>query len=187
VIIDYPHAKDAILKVTWATLLKGSISFSWNFLFGVIFCFLLSCSSPEKRQVEEDTYTEPQINIIVQSPYDTIENGKIYTAKVYLNNDSLYSLAMKNNIENYLMVKYEPTVDTTKFSLASHATKLVGDTAYISFAVHDDPSHFNNFGLNSRIWQVDFNINYLNDSYNPDTTFIQLFKFFVRNRPVEKY
>lgn len=124
----------------------------------LMFFVLLGCSQNKEK--------EPQvINVEIVYLEDTVKSGNPVSAKVFLNNQSLYKLARENNINEYLKIQFWD--GNTNTGLQS--VPINSDTGLISFTPIVD--EINSDSITAHVWEVGVFIKFLKNDSEYDTLF----------------
>ena len=146
-------------------------------LIALVLFVCISCTIKETKE-EAKTSVSPLFIYPVVEGTDSVKNGSSYRAKVYLSSDSLYRVAAINKIANYLSIKYEDEVDGNTYTRASKFVEVHGDTGLVEFEIRIPDLKEDEIA--EIYWLAQFDINYINNSDDIDTTFMNMKKLFVK-------
>jgi hypothetical protein len=130
----------------------------------LLIVFFIFCSCNYNNEVEEN------IEVLKSNKSDTILNNSTYQTKLFLSNDALIKKAIKNEINNPIIVKYDTNINLNKFEYATKRVQLKEDTAYIKFDI--GLNNYKNDTVVPYYWQYDFYIKYQNNNADWDTAFV---------------
>ncbi|MBL6449628.1 hypothetical protein JMN32_25175 [Fulvivirga sp. 29W222] len=143
----------------------------------VVIIFISACSkTAEYRTILDDTI----LFIKIASDKDTVVNGDIYEADIFLTKDTLYKVAQNNKIKDYIKAKYEVNIDRSKLIRASKNLKVVNDTARLKFKAYRE-------GLKpdstiEAYLQAEISVNFKNNDDRSDTTFVTFRRYYIKGK-----
>ncbi|GAA5035335.1 hypothetical protein GCM10011506_27990 [Marivirga lumbricoides] len=129
--------------------------------------FFAACNDKKEKVQEMSDY----IDVLIDYKEDTIESGDSVYAKIYLNNDQLYEIALKNNIHNYLSMSFWDGNDNTDLKYL----ELKSDTGYIKF-LPEFPKDSSGY----HYWQFGIFIKFTPSEADYDTAFVTKSRIFIK-------
>ena len=154
--------------------------------YKIVFFILILLISCDKKKEDES-----KSNIVIPShipeyaiyPYveninDTIINGSYFTSRVFLTNDSLFTVAKSNGVKNYLNIYYGEDSNGGQNINYNDEVLIENDTGRVKNKVYypgleKDSVIAHYFGLK-------FDVKYSKNSNAIDTSFINIGKIYVK-------
>lgn len=152
-----------------------------NILVLNLLILLFGCNDTKKQEkiLVPSNIPKNAIYPFIENVRDTIKNGNIFNSRLFLTNDSLFDIAKKNGIEEYLKIyvgfdkeNYNNITFDELISVNKDTGRLKRKIIYDKFKKDTILTHY--IG-------VKFDVNYIDNESEVDTSFINIDAIFVED------